>query len=176
MDNVQKVIAELAQTNGCKFASVTYTAKDSGELARHSILLNVSTAKLYEKSLRILRAKLHYLKGLDLQAAQELIASLSESLQKGIGQNDNYTLKDVRKDIFKGVWVSSETGNLFLQGFSRGKVVLREGVYKSVNSKPLTIAKNKLRKCLPISRIRTFKLDSANLERVKVNGQTLEVS
>lgn len=168
------IIAELVKTEACRFASITYTAKGTGETARHNLLLNVSTEGLYQKSLRILRAKKRFLSGVALEACQELIASMEESLQKGIGQNSAYTLKDTLVPVANGIKLNTHDGSLLVTAFSRGKVVLTPGTHKKVNSSEKTLAKKALERTLPKSRIRTFCLSAAQLESARLNGKTLE--
>jgi len=58
--------------------------------------------------------------------------------------------------------------------FVQSKVVLQEGKpRKPVNSKPLTIAKDKLKKMLGLrsNKLRQFALD--NITKAKVNGDTI---
>ena len=45
---------------------------------------------------------------------------------------------------------------------------------KPVKSRPLTVAKNKLRKNLPVGKFREFALEYLNV--VKLNGETLELA
>lgn len=167
------IIAELVKTGSCRFASFTYTAKGTGETARHNLLLNVSTEGIYEKSLRILRAKKPFLSGVALEACEELIASLVESLKKGIGNNSAYTLKDTLVPVANGIKLNTNDGSLLVTAFSRGKVVLKAGEYKQVKSSAKTLAKKQLEKTLPKSRIRTFCLSAEQLETAKLNGKEL---
>lgn len=167
------IISELTKTTQCRFASFVYQAKGTGEIARHNLLLNVDTRKLYEKSLAILQAKFPTLSGIDRQACQELIDSLQESLEKGLGENSAYTLKNTLVPICNGIKLNQNDGSVLVTGFSRGKVVLELGEYKQVKSSAKTIAKNKLKSTLPISRIRSFCLGQDRIGMAKLNGNTL---
>jgi hypothetical protein len=51
------------------------------------------------------------------------------------------------------------------------KTVLSEGEYKEKNSKPLTIAKNVIRKNLKTSKYRQYKISKA--EQFKIKGDTI---
>ena len=62
-----------------------------------------------------------------------------------------------------------------LFGLAHTKTVLVEGEYKTVNSRPLTVEQNKIRKQLSISKFREFALDLGNVDSARVNGETLEL-
>ena len=157
-----------ANGKGTRFASLTYEAKGSGEIARHTIRLGASVEAAYKKDLATLKAKLPALKGIEAIACGEMIASLAESIGKGAGNNSAYTNADTYSHIAKGIKVHKETGEVHLTGFSRQKAVIVEGFHKKVNSSEKTLAKNKLRKGLLSGKFRQFVLpnvDSARIEK-----------
>ena len=55
-ENVLNVIKEVSKVNGNRFASLTYTAKGSGEIARHTILIGFSYHNAVEESAKQLQA------------------------------------------------------------------------------------------------------------------------
>jgi hypothetical protein len=55
------------------------------------------------------------------------------------------------------------------------KKVLVEGVYPKVNSAAKTIAKNKIRKLLPVGNFREFAIDLTQVEQMKINGNVIEI-
>lgn len=169
---------------GPRFCSLTYT-NQNGEKARHTIHFGHKIENLYKDDLLavelMLADKVNPLTGIDLQAATEIHNSIQESLTVGIGNNSKYTLKG----YYSGVSDNSEiklhkdedSGETFLyiRGYVHTKTVLVEGVYPKVNSRPLTIAKNKIEKTLKRGKIRTFKINVNQLHMVKVNGLALEI-
>jgi hypothetical protein len=160
-----------------RFASITYTAKESGETARHTILLNSDYLKQVEASKLEVELRLPTLTdATEIQAANELIASFQNTIDNAaLGKsNDSYTKSGVYLPVGDGLKLNLNDGTLELSGISIQKTVLVEGVHKKVNSKPLTIAKNKIRRELPVGKFRTFALDKGAVELVKVNGETLE--
>jgi len=165
-------ISATART-GARFASFTYTAKGTGETARHRLALGVDIERAYRRDLRVLNGKRPHLDGIALVACDELIASLRESLEKGIGNNSAYTCAGVYDRFAKGIKAHAETGALHVTGFSLGKTVLAPGVYKDVKSSEKTIAKNALRKLLKSGKIRQFAF--AEITGAKMNGKTLEI-
>lgn len=167
------LLAQVAATarTGARFASFTYTAKGTGEVARHTVALGVDIARAYRRDIAVLEAKRPSLQGVELQACDELLASLRESLTVGIGNNSAYTCAGVYEPVCKGVKVHGETGELHVFGFTRQKAVLTAGEYKKVNSSAKTLAKNALRKSLKSGKFRQFVLSEVSV--AKMNGKTL---
>jgi hypothetical protein len=163
-------IADTART-GARFASLTYTAKGTGEKARHTVALGVSVENAYKRDLAILRAMRPTLQGVAVQACDELIASLTESLTVGIGNNSAYTCADTYAPIARGIKVHKETGELHVFGFGLQKTVIEKGTYKTVRSSEKTIAKNEIRKRLKSGRFRQFVL--SEVSGAVMNGKTL---
>jgi hypothetical protein len=167
----------LQGVTGVQFASLTYRTKATDELARYTLLLGASVENAYKGDLEKVEAALPTLTdALDVQAARELINSLRNSLDKGIGNNDAYTLQGVYTPTgIAGVFINTNDNALHLRNvFVQSKVVLVEGKpRKAVNSKPLTIAKDKLKKALGLrsNKIRQFALD--NITKAVVNGDTI---
>jgi hypothetical protein len=171
-------------TTGCRFCSLVYT-NQNGEKARHTIHFGHNIENLYKADLLeielMLADKVNPLTGIDLQAAMEIRDSIQESLMVGIGNNSKYTLKG----YYDGVSDNSEvklhtdekTGErfLYIRGYVHSKAILVEGVYPHVNSRPLTIAKQKIEKNLKRGKIRTFKINVNQLHMIKVNGLTVEI-
>ncbi len=174
MSHPLSLLAPIAQTvnTGARFASLTYTAKGTGEKARHTVQLGVSLENAYQADIATLQAKRATLQGVDAIACDELLASLRESLDKGIGNNSAYTCADTYTQIAKGIRAHKETGALYITGASIQKAVIVPGVHKVVKSSEKTIAKNALRRELKSGKIRTFALDE--IHSAKMNGETLE--
>ena len=203
--NSFSLLSEIAstQTTGARLASFTYTAKGSGERARHTVALGISIENAYRRDLVVLKNKSksiqhktfelkkaleeksnsefrpvnleNELNSLEIekQACQELIDSLTESLEKGVGNNSAYTCKDVYIPLCRGVKLQKENGQVHVTGFALSKVVLEPGEHKKVNSSPKTIAKDKLRKIMKSGKFRQFVLPALSV--AKINGKTLEI-
>jgi hypothetical protein len=164
----------------CQFASLTYLSKKHGELARYTVNLGFSYHKLIEKS----KTELEILIGenenvwnpLQKQAAAEVLASLNKTLEAHANgeQNADYTKKDQYIPIGNGLNLNTVDNTIQLFGLVQNKVVLVPGVYPKVNSQPLTVEKDKIRKQLSVSKFREFALDASQVEQAKVNGQMLE--
>ena len=184
--NALALLSEITKTSSARFASFTYCAKGTGEVARHTLRLGASVTAAYRKDLTTLENSLcsmqsalsggeHQWKGASISVAilacEELIASLKESLEKGVGNNSGYTCADTYTTLAKGVKVHKETGEIYVSGFSRAKVTIEPGTHKSVKSSEKTIAKNKLRKVMLSGKIRQFALPATI--SAKLNGKEL---
>lgn len=167
----------LDGVTGVRFASLTYRTKATSEVARYVVLLGASLTNAYKGDLEKVEAALPTLTDpLDIQAANEMIASFRQSLDKGFGKNDAYTLKDVYAPTgIDGVFVNTNDDTLHLRNvFVVSKAVIAAGTpRKPVNSKPLTIAKDKLKRSLGLrsNKLRQFVLDNVSI--AKVNGDTI---
>jgi glycerol-3-phosphate dehydrogenase len=174
--NKSAVVKEmLRDVKGAQFASFIYTAKGSGEKSKITVILGASTENLYRKDIEQLEEMIPSLSGLSLVAANEILASRKQSLEKGIGQNDAYTCKDVYEAIegLPNVLVHKDTGALHIHGLSHAKEVIVKGVHKVVNSSAKTLAKAEVSKTLPSSRFRQYAIE--NFTKVRVAGTTLVV-
>lgn len=167
----------LQGVTGVQFASLTYRTKATDELARYTLLLGASLENAYGNDIAKVEEVLPTLTdSLEIQAASEILASLRQSLDKGIGNNDAYTLQGVYQPTgIAGVFINTNDNALHLKNvFVQSKVVLQEGKpRKPVNSKPLTIAKDKLKRSLGLrtNKLRQFALD--NITKAVVNGDTI---
>lgn len=176
MSNVSHPIAILApiaatSRTGARFASFTYTAKKTGEKAKHRLALGVSVENAYKRDIAILSSIRPTLEGVAVQACDELIASLRTSLEKGIGNNPDYTCADTYVHVAKGIKAHKETGEVYVSGFTLGKTVIEKGVYPKANSSAKTLAKEALKKRMKSGRFRQFSI--TELHSATMNGATL---
>jgi hypothetical protein len=81
----------LGNVRGVKFASFVYRAKETDELARYTFFANVNLTNAYEADRDLLKSKLSDLTGIEKDAAIAILASLEESIEKGLGNNTAYT-------------------------------------------------------------------------------------
>jgi hypothetical protein len=173
MTEMLQLLEMLKTGEGSKFASFVYRSKGTGELAKLVVTLGSDTKSLYQMDLEILNAKLPTLEGLHKVACEKLIASRQESIVVGIGNNSAYTNVDtyVFPKGLSGIKIHKETGEMYVTGLVESKVTLEEGVYKVVNSKPLTLAKKELEAGLPSGKFRQYIL--RNIKAVSMKGETV---
>jgi lipoate-protein ligase A len=168
-----RILFELAKTKGCKFTALTYRSVDTGELARHTLLFGVDYSAAIERDLKYLKRVKNKLSGLTLQACEELIQSLEKSRTKVSSPPEE---EDVYESVVPGIKHHKQTGVYYLYAFAMKKTVVEPATTprKTVNSKPLTVEKEKLRARLRTSKYRQFRLDT--IARCAVNGGVLEIA
>lgn len=182
-------LAAIAANKGNRFAclrgyeSTTKPDGTGGKIADYVILIGFSYHNAVVKSLELLKQMSFPSGSLDEKAHAELVASCEKTLAAHARgeQSADYTCKDVYEDVtldgqlVNGVRYCKTTGNFNLSGLVQSENVIKNGVYKEVNSRPLTIAKNKIGKDLPREKVRTFVIHADKLQSAKVNGETIEM-
>lgn len=171
---------EDTRRTGARFVGITYT-NENGETSRYRLIMGINLVSLYKSDLRTLKALRPSLEGIDAVACDELIDSITESLTNGIGNNSAYTLKGYYTPITPNGEVKlhvNESGetHLYIRGYVLSKTVVTPGTYPRVNSSAKTLAKKKIEKNLKRGKIRTFKINVADLHRIAVNGMTVEIN
>lgn len=125
-----------------KFISIVYRAKETGELARHTVNLNISRRRCLQEDLQFLKDLRPQLTGIAAIACQELLESVTDSLT---GFNPRYTKHGYYEKNGNGNVDVSVKQVVYLRGYSIGKFVIEPGVYKKVNHRLKTLLKNKIR-------------------------------
>jgi len=160
---------------GVSFVSIKNYTNKQNEVSNNLINVGINYESAKAKDIDFLEnldLKAHDFKSpLDLiKEAKEalIIAFLAPNENRSQGQKDAYT------NILPGVKVHNETGVLYIYGYRENKTVLIEGEkQKPVNSAPLTIAKNELRKLLRTGKFTQYALEVGN--EIKANKETLEL-
>jgi hypothetical protein len=177
--DLKKKIEAINESGRATFIGITYTAKGTGETARHVLNLGVSYLNAVRKALAELDTlSREGLSGLEIEALDNVIASYKNTLdnaEKG-KKNDVYTKKDVYLDICPGLKMNLNDYSLELHAMSVSKKVITPGKEKKPTvSRPLTIAQDKFKKGLAVSKYRSFCLDVGCLDSVRIGGDELEV-
>lgn len=170
---------EDTRRTGTRFVGMTYT-NENGEKSKYRLIMGINLVSLYKSDLRTLKKLRPSLEGVKALACDELIASINNSLTKGIGNNDAYTLKGYYTPITPNGEVKlhvNEIGetHLYIRGYVLTKTVIEKGVYAKVNSSDKTLAKKEIEKSLKRGKIRTFKINVGVLEGVRMNGMDIEI-
>lgn len=185
--NIKEFAESLKAFAGAKFVGLTYTSKSTNETARYTLILGASYINLLEKSLLELELKEKELEDfaktneLSLAATKQAYRELVESTKKSLEahkmgkQNENYTKAGVYATISPNLKVSLNDGTYEISGLTHTKEVIVPGSYKEMMSSAKTIAKNKLKKDLPIGRYRTFCLDPEHFGSMKMNGDIWQI-
>lgn len=165
------LFGSLQKITGCSFVSILYTNKD-GEVQKTLINVGVSYANAKEKDIE-------YLKNLDVKSVKStqgvalleearkslLGALISPDKVRSEGQLNAYTY------LTNGLKIHNETNALYVVGMVVKKEVIKEADYKADTRKPLTIAKDDIRKELKSTKYRTY--DLSNMSTVNLKGETL---
>ena len=177
--NQEQFVAELAKLRtSSTFLTLKGYRAESGEIADFNIVFHMSYKNALLRSLAVLESIVPS-DALEAQAKKELTESFMTSLDKiettPIEEIDDAYRRFTDSDgqYIKGVKLHEETNTLHLYGLVVQKKVLMPGVYKKVNSKPLTIAKDKLRRQLPVSKFRQFKITPDQVDSVSVENLSL---
>ncbi len=178
MTKLQQVIEALErQGSNAKFISLTYRAKESGELARHTLIVNADYMEVCRKDILELNLRLGNAKGIEAMVIKDRIASLEESiLARQEGRfHEHYTKPGIYRFVCPGVAVNLNDNSFELRGLSHAKVVIEPGVHKAKNYRTEeTRLKDVIRKTLKSGTYRSFCLESPQAELAKINGEVIE--
>jgi hypothetical protein len=170
-------VAEIAKLKPAStFLSLIGYRNENFEIANYSISFNMSYTNALQRSIATLEG-LSLQTDLERQAREELLTSYRKSLsnpEKVEEREPAYTYYvDADDKPIKGIKLHIATGTLHLYGLVSQKRILLPGIYKTVNSKPLTIAKQKLSRLCSVGKFRQFKLTSNNVDSINVQGMEL---
>lgn len=166
-----KLFGNLESITGVSFVNVTYT-NEQGEVQNTTFNVGVSYDKAKQKDIE-------YLKNLDVktikssqgiaqleEARKALLGSLiSPSKSRSQGQKNAYT------HLTNGLKIHNETQELYVYGMKVKKTVISKGEYKADTRRPLTVAKDDIRKTMKSTQYRQYNL--SNMQDVKLKGDTL---
>lgn len=155
-----------------------YQSKTSGEIADHQIVFHMSYSSALERSIRAL-GFVEANGELEVQAKEELLQSYQKSLDRIHSEplevlGDSYSrVTDADGNVIKGCKIHRESGELHLFGLHLNKRVIVPGTYKEVKSRPLTLAKDKLRRGLPVERFRQFIVKEGQVREIRVEHYSI---
>lgn len=176
-------LAENFNFGGVSFVSIRGYSSDKSENSEVAdVIINVGAS--YE-NMKV--ADLATLQGADSKAlvtdnfglalieqaiAEKIQSIVKPSEARSSGQTEAYVALNKAGTIK----LCKATRSILISGSVIKKTVLKAGVFKSVNSKPLTLAKKHIEKVLDLklAKLRYYKL--ANIGKVKVNGDTIEMT
>lgn len=178
MGNIEPILAALSaiRPSSTLLALHGYRSAE-GEVSDRVIGFHVSYENALNKSAAILRDLGEQPDPIAEEARQELLASFRKSLD-GEGREDPYVpVLSPSGEIIRGIKAHPEKGRVYIFGMQmpNQKRILVPGTYKPVNKRAKTIAKDRLRELLPVSRWRMFILDGGNVDRITVERMTFEL-
>jgi hypothetical protein len=166
------LISNLKKTEkGVQFVSVNYI-NDANEQQRTVFNVGVSYQTAKKKDLE-------YLQNLDVTTLEsgidtELLNEAKEALIKALIK-PNKAMSDGQKNAYEhlgnGLKMHVTEKELYVYGMKVKKTVLVEGTYKADTRKPLTVAKDELRKGMKSTKYRQFNI--SKMKVMKLQGDTL---
>lgn len=149
-----------------------------GEVSDFSVAFHIDYKQALRKSIEIVD-EMKLTTPLEKLARDELIESFNKSLVKMEETpleeiEDGYTrFFDEEGNHIKGVKLHNATNTLHMYGLVVHKRVRVYGNYPVVNSKRLTIAKDKLRHLTPAGKFRQFRITPQQVESLRVQNISL---
>ena len=190
MKNAKNLINKFQGLKSASFISINnYVSSTSGELANHVVNVNISVKNAKEADLSKLQAisvtdlkAIAEKSGIDMEtvtlAHNELTASAIKNLSENIEDRTKQSQAQTDAYIFitPAIRLHKETLTLHIFGQAINKTVLIQGTYKTVNSKPKTIAKNTIKKYLDLRSEKFRDFIIANTEKLQVAGDTILIA
>jgi hypothetical protein len=193
--NALQLIIEVENINGNTFVSIPHYTNSKGEESKQVLQIGVNRNKRLQKDLETLKgfevSKMDFEgKKYDLETALKAKDALIVSLEKVLAPKDvkeqlkaanDATINrsngqiDAYETIVNGLRYNKEEKMLYVTGYVTFKQVLVKGEYKKVNSRPLTLAKNDIKKQANLldSKFRNMRLD--NIDAIKINGKLIQL-
>ena len=175
----KEFVSELSKLRpSATFLSLAGYRNEHGEVADFSIVFHMSYESALKRSLTALESVVPS-DTLEAIAKLELIDGYTMSLQKMavtpiIEIEDAYTrFFDADGTYIKGIKLHTGTNTLHLYGLVNSKRILIPGSYPKRNKRPLTVAKDKLRKLCPVEKFRQFKVTPSQVDRIAVENLSL---
>lgn len=183
---MKKFFDKFQSLKGASFISVNGYENSAGEIANLIINTNISVKNAKVKDLETLKnvtekdiADISLSSGIGIDvlnsALSELVTKAEQNLSEKI--EDRSTQSKAQADTYihltPAIKMHKETLQIYVTGMRERKTVIKPGEYKKVNSRPLTLAKNAIKRhCdLRMEKYRTFKI--GNMNEIKINGDTL---
>lgn len=165
-----EVVKHVTALKSPRFISFIY--ENEFEISAVTVLVGLKLENAYKYDLAVLEEiNRHETDGLRLEAMAEIMISLRESLEFGIGNNHRYTNKNTYTHVEGkngSVKVHNDNGMAYLSGtVVRKRVLAYKAERPVVNSRPKTIAKNQIKKeYCKMSNFRQYKLNADSLTSI----------
>jgi len=180
-----KIINTISTIKGNQFVGIkNYLSKKSGEISNVLVNCGFSYENAIKKDVEKLQSitekevqliALEYKQPVELiqQAIDKLLAAFLKNMNKATQSNQSKGQELAYVKIADSIKMNIETGLIYVYALSVKKTVIKKGEYKVVNSRPLTIAQNNIKKALNFStaNFRNFVLSPENFGAVKAQGE-----
>jgi hypothetical protein len=184
-ERVKAILAKCILMNGSSFVGIRKYENSKGEVSNHVIIANFNYGNAVEKDLAKLKgatdadveniAKGGYAPELVKEAISKMIASFEKNSDPETASNQSNAQKDTYTKVTDCIKMHNETGELYIYAIGHSKQVVVPIEYKPVNSKPLTLAQNAVKKYfdLTTAKYRSFVVSEDKIESVKITGDTI---
>ena len=190
MKNGKKFFDSFENLNGVSFIRINnYIAKTTGEVANHTINIGLSVKNAKETDLMRLKAcndkdliMISTASSIAVDICRVALTEMLASAEKNLSENKEERTNqsngqaDAYIYITSAIRIHKDTQELHIFGQAINKVVLVKGEYKSVNSSDKTLAKNAIKKHLDLRSDKFRDFIVANVESVKMNGETIDIN
>jgi hypothetical protein len=164
MKNSKALINFLDSIKGNKFVAIKGYTNKFGEVSNNVVSLGASYANAKVKDIEYLRsldvATLDSDKGFKIleEARLALLASMIKpNVNRSKGQIEAYVKVSTALKLHK------ETLAIYVYGYCENKTIIEEGEYPVVNSRPLTLAKNLIKKGLRTGKFKMYKVEEVSM-------------
>ena len=185
------ILRKFDSIKGASFISINGYESSKGEIANHTINVNVDVMNAKKKDLETLKnfpalqlnEIVKKIEGATKEIALKAIEELATSAEKNVnvdpnertnqskGQTNTYVQLGKGLKLHKDLELN--TVNLFVSGFANKKTVIQKGTYKKVNSSAKTLVKKEISNTLRMSKFRNYKLKNA--DALTVTGSTIQL-
>jgi len=167
------LLKSFGKNRGSQFISVRGYENSEGEIANFVLNVRTKYETAKQKDIAHLQRILKdgkFENDLQKQAIEELLQGLIKPNEnRSKGQTETYESIDGYPMLKRHII----TNELYIYGQRISKKVLIKGNYKTVNSRPLTIEKDKVRKQLRTSKLRLIKLGKE--DELQINGRVINL-
>jgi len=185
-----KALVSAKTINGTTFVGVRGYENSKGEVSNQTLLVGYNYANMLNKDLEKLKVLdiktiiAKYGTEVATKAYSELLNSLAkltatEEEKEQLAKENDSTINrsngqlNVFTTLAKCIKQHNETGVLYISGLGVRKKVLVEGVYKKVNSKPKTLAKNEIKKLANLSNEKIRRFVFKDMDKLILQGVTV---
>lgn len=177
--NQEKFVSELGKLrSAATFLSVMGYRNAHSEVADYSIVFHMRYENAVKRSLTTMESLVPR-NSLEAKAREQLIQSFETSLHKmkSIPEEELQPhflhFKDDDGSYVRGIKLHVETSTLHLYGLVNHKRVRMPGSYPEVDSSPLTLVKNELRRMCPVGKFRSFRMTPNQVDYISVENLSL---
>jgi hypothetical protein len=184
-EKVKTILAKCIMLNGSSFVGIREYENSKGEVSNHVIIANFNYGNAVERDLAKLKgatdadveniSKSGYSTELVKEAISKMIASFEKNSDPETASNQSNAQKDTYTKVTDCIKMHNETGELYIYAIGHSKQIVTPIEYKPVNSKPLTLAQNMVKKYfdLTTAKYRSFVVNEDKMESIKITGDTI---